>query len=54
MSTVERKSVNISMDLTTMLTGRIPKEKIEEKYICDHIPKNEQLNDDCNNGNQIF
>jgi len=31
MSTVERKSVNISMDLTTMLTGRIPKEKIEEK-----------------------
>jgi hypothetical protein len=31
MSTVERKSVNISMDLTTMLTGRILKEKIEEK-----------------------
>ena len=28
--------------------------KLKKKYIGDHIPKNKELNDDCNNNNQIL
>jgi hypothetical protein len=28
--------------------------KLKKKYIGDHMPKNEELNHDCNNNNQTL
>jgi hypothetical protein len=55
MSSVEKRYVNKSMGLITMLTGKDPdSKKLKKKYIGDHVPKNKEPNDDCYNESQIL
>ena len=51
---METNFLNENIHLLPCLLGKFLKQKVEEKYIGDHMPKNKELNNDCSNNNQLL